>query len=124
MHGLVAARSVEDVLRAGRQVDRGDVTLIVAVVARVAAVHDIEIGRPVRGRDRERRRTLFVETLECGRLRPAAVDDFGAVADLILVDVAVEAVAVDVLPIGIDRRRRSRVARACRQLIWHVPGPY
>src|SRR6202040_3093582 len=65
MDRLVAALGVEHVLRAGRQVDRGDVTLVVAGVARVAAVGDVEIlGAAVGDRYRERRRALFTLRLE------------------------------------------------------------
>ena len=57
-------------------------------------------------------RALFVEALERGELRPAAGQDFGAVADLVLVDESVEPVAVDEEPVGIDGGRGRRVARA------------
>src|SRR5437762_3101482 len=102
MHGLVAASSIEDSLGAGPEIDRGNVTLIVAVVTRITAVHDIEICRPIRGCDCEGRRAFFIEALERGRLRPERIDGFGAVSDLILMDVAVETVAVNILSIGID----------------------
>src|SRR5947207_8951869 len=121
MHRLVAASSVEDLLCARSQIDRGDVTLIVAVVTRVATVHHVEISRPVRGCDRQCRRTLFVEALECGGLWPESIDAFGAVTDLILVNVAVETVVVNILSIGIDGGRRSRIARASRQV--DLTGP-
>src|SRR6266498_4221046 len=98
MTGLIAAGGIEDVLRTRGEVDRGYVTLIVAVVARIAAVHDVKIANAVRGRDRQRRRTLFVEALKSRQLRPAATDDFSAVADLVLVDVAVETVAINISP--------------------------
>ena len=104
MNGLVAAGGVEDSLRTRREVDRGHVALIVAVVARIAAVHDVKIADAVRGRDRQRRRTLLIEALESRQLRPPATDDFGAVADLVLVHVPVETVAVDVVATRIDRR--------------------
>ena len=121
MHRLVAASSVEDLLCACSQIDRGDVTLIVAVVTRVAPVHHVEISRPVGGCNRQCRRTLFVEALERGRLRPAPAGDLGAVTDLILVNVAVETVAVNILSTGIDGGRRSRIARASRQV--DLTGP-
>src|ERR1700687_4536924 len=35
VHGLVAARGIEDILCAGREIDGGDVALVVAVIARV-----------------------------------------------------------------------------------------
>src|SRR5438309_9427067 len=114
MNGLIAAGGVEDFLRTRGEIDRGHVTLIVAVVARIAAVHDVKIADAVRGRDCQRRRTLFVEALESRQLRPAASDDFGAVADLVLVDVSVETVAINIIATRIDRRRRCGVARATR----------
>ena len=52
---LVAARGVEHLLRAGGEVDRGDVALVVAVVARVSAVHDIKVVDAGGGSDRQRR---------------------------------------------------------------------
>src|SRR6476661_3915455 len=51
MNRLIAAGGVEDVLRTRGEVDRGHVTLIVAVVARIAAVHDVKIANAIRGRD-------------------------------------------------------------------------
>ena len=47
---LVAAVGVEDLLRAVGEVDRRNVPLVVPGVARVAAVDDVEIGRPAGGR--------------------------------------------------------------------------
>ena len=123
MHRLVAARRVEDLLRACSQVDRGHVTLIVAVVAWVAPVYHVKIGRPIGGCGREGRRAFFIETFERGQLRPAAAHDFSAVADLILVHVAVETVAVDILPIGIDGRGGRRIARASRPVDLARSGP-
>src|SRR5438105_4183369 len=110
MNCLIAAGSVENSLRAGTKVDRRHVALVVAVVTWIASVHHVEISCATGRRERERGRAFFVEALEGGRLRPASTQDFSAIADLILVDVAVETVAVHVLPIRIDRRRRRRIA--------------
>jgi hypothetical protein len=45
VRGLVAARSVEDILRACRKVDRRNVALVVAVVAGVSAMRHVEVSR-------------------------------------------------------------------------------
>src|SRR6185312_7483460 len=55
---------------------------------------------------------LLIEALQGRELRPSSSRDFDTVANLVLVCVTVQTVAVDVLSVGIDRRRRGRVARA------------
>jgi hypothetical protein len=89
------------------------VALVVALVARIAAGRDVEIGLAALGRGEDQRRgALLVEDFRRDELGPAAGRDLGAVGDGVLVHVPVEAVAVDVLAIGIERRRRRRVADA------------
>ena len=83
MRGLVTACGVEDFLSAGREIDRSQVPLIVAAVARIAAVRYIKVRRAGGRCGRKRRGTLLVEALQGSDLRPAASDDFGAVAELI-----------------------------------------
>src|SRR5262249_8141653 len=51
-----------------------------------------------------------------------AADDLGAVADLVLMDEAVEPVAVDVEPIWIDYRRGCRVAKTRASVDTTRPG--
>src|SRR5262249_9344450 len=71
---------------------------------------DVEITGPVlRRRNAQRRRDLFDVRLARHDLRPAAADDLQAVADSILVRISVEAVAVNKLPVRINRGRRCRV---------------
>src|SRR5437660_12906376 len=91
-------------------------TLIVAVVTRITAMHDIEIRNPVGGCGRERGRTFLIEAFKRCELRPERIDAFGAVTELKLVDTAVQTVAVNILPIGIDCRRGRRIARAPSQV--------
>src|SRR5262249_11731339 len=92
-------------------IDCGHVALIIAVIARVASVNGIQVRGTVGRRERECGRALLIEALERRGLRPAAAQDLRAVGNLVFVDQAVETIAVDVLPVGIDRRRRRRVAR-------------
>ena len=44
MYSLIAAHGVKDILGTGVQVDRGDMALIIAVVAGVAAVRNVQIA--------------------------------------------------------------------------------
>ena len=96
--GLVAAQRVEDVGVGVGQVDGDEVALVVAPVARVAGVHGVEVGVAVGGgRRAQRRRALLVPRLEGGGHRPAAGRDLDAGGEGDLVDLAVEAVGVDVV---------------------------
>ena len=117
----VAAVGVEDVLAAGGQIDGGQVALVIAIVAGIAAVGHVEVARAVPGGgDRQGGGALLVEALEGGRLRPAAPRHLRAIANRVLMHppveraavraVAVQAIAVDVLPVRVDRRRGGGVA--------------
>ncbi len=119
MDGLVGAGGVPHLLRAGREIDRRDMPLVVAGIARIAAVRDIEIGRArADGRDRERWGALLDVGLERRHLRPAAGRDRSTIAaHRVLVHLAIEPIGVDELPIGIDRRRGGRVPRGGRRLM-------
>src|ERR1700682_4765977 len=103
---------MKDLLRAAPEVDRRDMALVVACIPGVAAVHDIQIRRAAGARRGERRGAFLVLRLERGEFRPAAAHDLGTIADLVLVRVAIQPIAVDELAIRIDRGRRGRVADA------------
>src|SRR5262249_44248387 len=104
MHGLSAAHRIEDLLRTAREVDDRQVSLIVAGISRVTAMRDVQITRsPCDGRRGERRGSFLGVSLERGQLRPAAGLDLGPVTDLVLVHVAVQTIAVDILTIRINR---------------------
>src|SRR5262249_10489117 len=93
--------------------DGGDVALVVAVIAGVAARRHVEVGvAALGGGEGQRRGALLVEALGRGQLGPAAGGDLGAVGDRVLVHHAVEAVAVDVAAVGMDGRRGGGVAGA------------
>ncbi len=110
VHGLIAAVRVEDVLRPAREIDRGHVPLVVAPVAGIAAVRDVETGMPVlRDGDREGRRSLLVEPFERRDLRPPSGRRLDSVPDAILMDLPVETVAVDERAGRVHRRGRRRV---------------
>jgi hypothetical protein len=90
MHYLVTAECVEDLLSAVAQVDRRDVSLIVAGVADVPVMDEVEVrGAVRRSCERERRGDLFDVPLESAELRPTTRHDLGAVADAVFVDVSV-----------------------------------
>src|SRR5262249_18617422 len=71
----LTAHGVEDFLRTGTQIDGREVALVVAGVARVAAVEDVKKRRAVGRGGGERRRSFLVEALERRELRPAAARD-------------------------------------------------
>ena len=114
--GVRAARRLDDLVpvRAervpdvddltARPVDRDDVALVGRRVADVAA------GRREHepARDVERRPELLVGRVARDRDRPAAAGHLGAVGQVELVDDAVGRDGVDVLPVGIRRRRGVR----------------
>ena len=111
MHGLVAAGGVEDVLHPRRKADRRHVSLIIALISRVAAVADIQ-ERVAGGTDTRRqvRRALLVERFGGRELGPTPAGDLDAAPDAISVGLSVQTVAVDEEPVGIDGRRRRGVA--------------
>jgi len=110
---LVAAVGVEDPLRAGGEVDRGDVALVVAGVPRVAPVRHVEVALAAHRRhDGESGRALLDVGLERGELGPAARRDLRAVAHEVLVDLALERVGVDVEAARIEGRRGGGVVRS------------
>ena len=77
-------------------------------------------------RERERRGALLVEALPSSPAsgRPPS-GDLGPFTHLVLVDVAVQPVAVDVKAIRVDRRLPTLVSNLDDPLlILQVPGPY
>ena len=102
-HGLVAALGVERTLRGVREIDGGDVPLIVAVVARIATMGHVKVsGAAARRGEDQRRRSFLVEGLRAGEHRPATGGDLRAGGDGVLVDAPFETIAVDELPARID----------------------
>src|SRR5262249_38660026 len=107
----VAAHGVEDALRARAEVDGREVALVVAAVTVVAARAEGEPVDAADRRDRDRRAVLLDARLEGAELGPTTRLHLAAVADVELVDAAVDADAVDEVARRIDRGRRHRDVR-------------
>ena len=107
----VAADRVEHRLCAGREIDRRDVPLIITGVAGITTIRDVEITGATRRRGHGKRRRSFLSgPLKRGSLWPARTEDLNAVRYLILMDLAIQSVAVDVQAVRIHDRRRGREA--------------
>ena len=108
MHVAIAAERVEHVLLAAVDIDRHEVTLVIARIAGIGISRcgHVDVGVTVLRRgDTDVRRSFFDIAFQRDQRRPARTGHLLAAADVVSVDITVKAVSVNNHADRIDRRR-------------------